>query len=35
MSAPREVTTRSALDARVRERRHPDVQFRWSKEAEA
>jgi hypothetical protein len=35
MSAPREVTTRRAVDARVREGRHPDVQLRWCKEAEA
>jgi hypothetical protein len=35
MSAPREVMTRRAVDARVREGRHPDVQLRWCKEAEA
>jgi hypothetical protein len=35
MSAPREVMTRSALEARVREGRHPDVQLRCCKEAEA
>jgi hypothetical protein len=35
MSAPREVKTRRAVDARVREGRHLDVQLRWCKEAEA
>jgi hypothetical protein len=35
MSAPREVMTRRAVDARVREGPHPDVQLRWCKEAEA
>ena len=35
MSAPRQVMTRRAVDARVRGDRHPDVQLRWRKEAEA
>jgi hypothetical protein len=36
MSAPREVKTRRAVDARVRGGRHPDVQLRfWFKQAEA
>jgi hypothetical protein len=35
MSAPREVKTRRAVDARVRGGRHSDVQSRyWCKEAE-
>jgi len=36
MSTPHEVMTRRAVvDARVREGRHPDVQLRWCKDAEA
>jgi len=35
MSAPHEVMTRRAVDARVRAGRHPDVQLRWCKDAEA
>ncbi len=35
MSAPLEVMARRAVDARVREGRHPDVRLRWCKEAEA
>jgi hypothetical protein len=35
MSEPREVMTPRAVDARMREGRHSDLQLRWHKEAEA
>ena len=35
MSAPRQVMTRRAVDARARGGRYPDVRLRWRKEAEA